>query len=935
MKHLFKILYFFSLISLGQNHQQNITATVDIENHIVKIKQEVVYFNNSSNELSLIKFQDWNNAFSSKKSAIARRFSDEFIRSFHLASEKDRGYTDIKAWTDESFTNLSWERDEKNLEIINLKLDNPILPFTSRKFTITYLVKIPNEKFTRYGFNGDSKLYLKDWLIAPARYENKGFIAYPNESLDDQTNALSDFKINITLPYNYYLNSNLPIVENEGNHFVLKGEKFLDATLVISRENEFTKYKNELIEVSSSLKSDRISDLQKVLAVDKLTRFVHEKLGNSSVSKILVTEEDYDKNPFYGLNQLPAFLSPFPDDFLYEIKFLKTYLDNYLKANLHLNLRKDNWIYDGIQVYVLMQYIEENYPDMKMMGNISKLKILKSYNAVNIDFNQQYNYLYMLMARKNLDQAVGEPKNRLIKFNEKIANKYRSGLNFKYLDSYLGNNIVENSIKELIENNSNCTCNQYELKYILTKNSPKKIDWFFDTLVNSRELIDFRFGKVKKNDDTVEVNIINKTKTNVPISFYQLKKDSIVHQEWIENIKTDTTLVFPRNEADKLTLNYFNEIPEYNLRNNWKSLKGFFSNNRPLKFNFYRDLEEPYYNQLFYVPEFEFNIYDGLAVGMNINNKSLLNKPFTFSATPFYSSNTQSAVGKFSFLYDNNVRSEGKLYKVRYIAKGSQFHYAPDARYTNFSPVVQFFFRDPNFRVNKSEFIQLKQLYINRERSPYILEQNTENYTVFDAKYGNHQSEGTKHYSFLTDLQLANSFGKLSGEIHYRKLFENNRQITLRFFAGTFIYRDTKSDFFSFGLDRPTDYLFEHDLLGRSESTGIFSQQYIYAEGGFKSKFDTRFANQWMVTTNAAFNIWNWIQVYGDIGLFKNEYSRSKFVYDSGFHLNLVPDYFELFFPVYSSNGFELKEPNYGEKVRFVVTLTPKTLISLFTRKWF
>lgn len=935
MKHLFKILYFFSLISLGQNHQQNITATVDIENHIVKIKQEVLYFNNSSDELSLVKFQDWNNAFSSKKSAIAKRFSDEFIRSFHLASEKDRGYTDIKAWTDESFTNLSWERDEKNVEIINLKLDNPILPFTSRKFTITYLVKIPNEKFTRYGFNGDTKLYLKDWLIAPARYENKGFITYPNENIDDQTNALSDFKINLTLPNNYYLNSNLPITENEGNHFVLEGEKYLDATLVISKENEFTKYKNELIEVSSSLKSDRISDLQKVLAVDKLTRFVHEKLGNSSVSKILVTEEDYDKNPFYGLNQLPAFLSPFPDDFLYEIKFLKTYLNNYLKANLHLNLRKDNWIYDGIQVYVLMQYIEENYPDMKMMGNISKLKILKSYNAVNIDFNQQYNYLYMLMARKNLDQAVGEPKNKLIKFNEKIANKYRSGLNFKYLDSYLGNNIVENSIKELIENNSNCACNQYELKYILTKNSPKKIDWFFDTLVNSRELIDFRFGKVKKNDDTVEVNIINKTKTNVPISFYQLKKDSIVHQEWIENIKTDTTLVFPRNEADKLTLNYFNEIPEYNLRNNWKSLKGFFSNNRPLKFNFYRDLEEPYYSQLFYVPEFEFNIYDGLAVGMNINNKSLLNKPFTFSATPFYSSNTQSAVGKFTFMYDSNVRTEGKLYKVRYIVKGSQFHYAPDARYTNFSPVVQFFFRDPNFRVNKSEFIQLKQLYINRERSPYILEQNTENYTVFDAKYGNHQSEGTKHYSFLTDLQLANSFGKLSGEIHYRKLFENNRQITLRFFAGTFIYRDTKSDFFSFGLDRPTDYLFEHDLLGRSESTGIFSQQYIYAEGGFKSKFDTRFANQWMVTTNAAFNIWNWIQVYGDIGLFKNEYSRSKFVYDSGFHLNLVPDYFELFFPVYSSNGFELKEPNYGEKVRFVVTLTPKTLISLFTRKWF
>ena len=149
------------------------------------------------------------------------------------------------------------------------------------------------------------------------------------------------------------------------------------------------------------------------------------------------------------------------------------------------------------------------------------------------------------------------------------------------------------------------------------------------------------------------------------------------------------------------------------------------------------------------------------------------------------------------------------------------------------------------------------------------------------------------------------------------------------------MYNTTNSDFFSFGLDRPNDYMFDYSLLGRSETTGLYSQQYVYAEGGLKSKLDTRFANQWMTTLNGTFNIWNWIQIYGDVGMFKNKYDSDKFVYDSGLHLNLVPDYFELFLPVYSSNGFELNSNNYGEKVRFVVTLSPKTLISLFTRKWF
>jgi hypothetical protein len=291
-------------------------------------------------------------------------------------------------------------------------------------------------------------------------------------------------------------------------------------------------------------------------------------------------------------------------------------------------------------------------------------------------------------------------------------------------------------------------------------------------------------------------------------------------------------------------------------------------------------------------------------------------------------------VGSVSGLVNHNVR-EGRLYNIRYSLSASTSHYAPEALYTRIIPTIQFRFRDENFRFNKNEYIQLSQYYVNREKSEFTTDLNTDNYSVFNARYYNIQSEMTKYYSFHTDLQIANSFGKIAAEIEYRKLFEDNRRINLRFYVGKFIYRSTNSDFFSFGIDRPTDYLFNYNLLGRSESTGLFSQQYVMNEGGFKSMFDTRYANQWITTTNASFNIWNWIEVYGDVGLFKNRLIQPKFIYDSGIRLNLVPDYFELYFPVQSSNGFELGQDNYGQKIRFVVTLSPKTLISLFTRKWF
>lgn len=539
------------------------------------------------------------------------------------------------------------------------------------------------------------------------------------------------------------------------------------------------------------------------------------------------------------------------------------------------------------------------------------------------------------MARKNLDQPLNEPKNKLIKFNEQIASKYRAGLSFKYLDSYIGNQIVQNTIKEYIQENQLFGTNSRQFETVLLKNSPKNIDWFFRTVIETRDLIDYKFGKVTKTKDSLSINIINKTGTNVPISLYHVKENKVIHKSWITNITTDSTIIVPRFDADKLSLNYYNEVPEYNLRNNWKSLNTVFLNNRPFKFLFFKDLEEPNFNQLFFVPEAEFNIYDGIAPGIRFNNKSILNKPFTFSASPMFSTNTGTLVGKFSTVVEDNVREKGKLYAIRYMTTGSRFHYTKDAFYSTFIPMVQFRFRDENLRTNKNEFIIVRQVYVNRDKSEFTTDTKTENYNIFNLKYGNIQTEATKHFSILNDFQLSSSFGKIGTEIHFRKLFENNRQISLRFFAGAFMFRSTNSDFFSFSLDRPNDYMFDYNLLGRSETTGIFSQQYVYAEGGFKSKLNSRFANQWMTTINGTFNIWSWIQVYGDMGVLKNQYSNAKFVYDSGIHFNLVPDYFELFFPVYSSNGFELNSYNYGEKIRFVVTLAPKTLISLFTRKWF
>ena len=935
MKKLVYLLLLICLNTLAQ-HQSKLKVEVDNIEHVLYVKQELVYNNQSNQTLIFIALNNWNNAYSNKNTPLAKRFSDEFIRSFHVAPNSDRGTTlDIKI-TNENKQNLEFNTEENNSDIIEIKLDKPILPNEKRTIYLDYKIKIPNQKFTSFGFNDKNEILLKNWYLTPARFENNTFVKYNNLNLDDAANAISDIEIEIKSLQNFYVNSGLILIKSKDNIYFFEGKNQLSNSLYIENKNSFKNFKNKNIEVVSNLNSKKVDEIQKAILINKIVNYVDANLGKNPNSKIVISQNDYDQNPFYGLNQLPNFLNPFPNEFLFELKFLKTYLNNYLKTNLQVDNRKDNWIFDAIQVYTMMQYMDENYPDSKMMGSIAKLKLLKSYNLVSLDFNEQFSYFYMLMARTNLDQKLSEPKNNLMRFNDKIASKYHAGLSFKYLSSYIGKENLQNTIKEFIQKATITQSNSADFETILKSKSTKNIDWFFKTIINSRDIIDFKFDEVTKTKEQISFSLINKTKVQVPISIYGLKNKKVVFKEWIDKPVSDSVYNLKRYDADKIVINYENEIPEHNRRNNTKSLKSFSLFNRPLKFNFFKDLEDPKFNQILFVPALELNIYNGVTPGLSLNNKTLLARPFTFDLIPSFGLKSKTLSGSFSFIL-NQFNRNCNLFNIKYGFSGSTFNYAPDANYIKVNPYAILQIREPDFRNNHSEGLIFRQVYVNREKSNIVNNINTYqgSYSVFNARYSNSKLEITKLNSFGSDLQISKDFGKVSAVLNYRQLFNNNRQVNLRFYAGAFLYNNSNSPYFNFALDRPTDYLFDYNYLGRSESTGLVSQEYIIAEGGFKSKLANASSNQFLVTSNASFNIWNWVEIYGDVGMIKSTNTNTNFVYDSGVRLNLVTDYFELYFPVYSNNGWEIAQPKYQEKFRFIFTFTPNTLLKLFTRKWF
>ena len=184
---------------------------------------------------------------------------------------------------------------------------------------------------------------------------------------------------------------------------------------------------------------------------------------------------------------------------------------------------------------------------------------------------------------------------------------------------------------------------------------------------------------------------------------------------------------------------------------------------------------------------------------------------------------------------------------------------------------------------------------------------------------------------------MSDEFGKINFNYEIRKRTPKDRHYNLRLFAGAFIYNSLPFDEnnFDYALDRPSNYLFEYNYLGQSESSGILSQQFINAEGGFKSKLNPATANQWLTSLNASASIWRYVQAYGDIGLVKNQGQKNRFIYDAGLSLNLIQDYLGLYFPLYSNLGWEIDDKAYASKIRFTLSLQTSQLLSLFTRSWF
>ena len=178
--------------------------------------------------------------------------------------------------------------------------------------------------------------------------------------------------------------------------------------------------------------------------------------------------------------------------------------------------------------------------------------------------------------------------------------------------------------------------------------------------------------------------IKNNSGISLPLKITLKNLNNKSETKWINQFKNDTIINI--NSKNKIIINPDKYFSEYNFSNNYSSIEKI---KKKTKFVLFRDFKNDLNNQLFYIPTFDYNLYDGLMPGFSFSNSTPIKRSFNYKFEPSYSTKQNELLGTINLKYTNyNSNKNNNLYSVNYFVGASTFHYKDDLSYNTFFPLL-------------------------------------------------------------------------------------------------------------------------------------------------------------------------------------------------------------------------------------------------------
>lgn len=914
-----------------------IHAKLSQDRKTLDINQDIVYHNHSDKALNSIKLLNWISAYNKRGTSLVYRKLEDRNNSLHFAKQEELGKVlelDIKNSANQPVT-LS-NTSEENLF---LSLNEALQVGKSIKFQLQYKIQLPDKKFTGYG-TSEQDIALKYFFIVPDHFDPDNISKRDYHDIEESVNFNTYWSIDFDTPSNSFIQSNLQQIQP--NSF--KGYLDSDPEFIISKNN-FPTIKINTEDIKTEIKfgynisKQEIQNLEFYLPLQ--LRFIKDKIGFVP-EQLFISDKFRAKEDFFGNNDIKFWkfrFKLFSDAENTDLDYFGIISKKIIDESIITNKQENHWFKNGLKSYLEIQYLKKFYGEAKLLGNLPEnsilgVKPLKLFHASRVKLLDRYGLAYQYIMSQNLDQKIDEPFAVLSNFNDMAISSFETGSLFSYSAEKMGEENFNRLLKNYIaENTDKQVYPEDFLDQIAKEDSSTS---YLKGFLKQKNRVNFKLKNFRVNNDSLDIKIAKNTDEAIPVKLETQTRSGERTSYWIETEENEKlkTISLPSQDIYKITLNNDYIFPEANYRDNFLYTKGLFSNAKKIKFKLIKDIPNPEFNEIYLNPRIRFtNTYDKFLIGVNFKNQSLFDQKFLYSLTPSFSTGTGKMTGSGSVSY-SFLPAESVIQRLTFGVSGSYFHYDYDLAYQKNSLYSNISFRK-NPRSTVSRGLGISYTYFERDlNARMIANRDYDKYNLWTIGYGYTDNQMIHEKSFSLSAQGMEDYNKITAEGFYRWEFAPRQKLSLRLFAGYFVRNETRNNTFNYGISRVSDYSFSYNLLGQSASSGILSQQFILADGGFKS-FLPGTVNQWITSFNVDSSVWKIFHVYADAGVYKNKNNPTQFIWDSGVKVRLIPDFLEIYLPVQSSLGFEPGFKDYGKRIRYTLVLNLNTIINAARRGWY
>ena len=911
--------------------KDSIFIKAHLENNRLNIKQRIVYFNKSTRNLHQIKLLNFASAYKNRSTSLLDRKLEDRKTDLYYAKENQLGKLVSLSVNGHAYSD---DFDQENIYI-----DVPsLLPSDSVQLHLEYSVQIPDAQFTGYGLTKNDAL-LKYFFLVPDSFDEENAQNKYYFNIDETANIDTFYSVDFSSsPLN--VSSNL----TEKSPKIFEGKLNKDVEFYLSPVENFKiktslNGENYLVEFAYPLSEEEKNHLEFYLPLQ--LKFIKEKTGFLP-KKIFITQKSKLKNDFLGNDDIKFWkfkFKLFTDAENTDLDYISIISQEVADQIFVADKNKTHWLTNGLKTYLEFQYLEKFYSNYKLLGNLPNYKILgisplKYAYVSQLKLTDRYSLPYQYIMAQNFDQKIDETLRHLSNFNEFAISKFETGSILNFISEKMGVHHFDEFLKNYISAYQNTAINSQDFLNQLAICSGYSSE-FLEEYIQHKNRVNFKLKSFKNIDGNIHIKVSKNTPLNIPFKLKTINSSEKKSTYWYDtnSKQTSNTYVIPNDDIKKITINNQFAFPESNYRDNYLYTKGLFSNNKKIKFKLFSGIPNPEYNEIYVAPKVAWNNYDKFLIGAKFQNKSLIDRPFLYSITPFYSTGAKSLTGTLAAIYKIQP-AESFFRNLNLGLMSSYFHYNYDLAYTKLTLSASMALnKNPRSQISRN--IVTSYNFFQRDLSPeMIAEKDYKKYNIWNAGFIYSETGIIKDKYIFGNLQLMEDYQKLSAESYYRWEYAKNKKLSLRFFGGVFINNKTRNNTFDFGISKVSNYAFSYDLLAQSASSGILSQQFVIAEGGFKSLLKGT-ANQYILATNVDVHAWKMFNIYADMGIYKNKHQPTQFIWDSGIKLKIIPDFLEIYFPIQSSLGFEPGFKDYKSRIRYTISLNLNSAIGHFRKGWY